>query len=236
MTASRYTKNKVLGELRGLANPKVRAQMEYFGVRVEKAHGISAPQLHRLAKKIGKNHELAGQLWATGIHEAKDLAALIGEPAKVTEAQMERWARGYDSWDVVDVSCCYLFVFAAPAWKKAIEWSRRKEEFVKRAAFSLMAYLAYRDKTSPNAKFLRLLSIVRRESQDPRHFVKKAVNWALRNIGKRNRALNRAAIQTARQIRGLHSSAARWIASDALRELTSAPVQKRLAKSRFPSG
>ena len=230
-----YTLPKVLRELRALANPKVRAQMEHFGVHVEKAHGVSAPQLHRLAKRIGKNHKLADQLWATGIHEAKGLAALIGEPGKVTEAQMERWARSYDAWDVVDASCCYLFVFAAPAWKKAVEWSRREEEFVKRAAFSLMAYLAYRDKTAPNAKFLRLLAIVRRESRDDRHFVKKAVNWALRNIGKRNRALNRAAIRTARKIRAFDSSAARWIAADALRELASAAVQRRLAARRFPA-
>ncbi len=230
-----YTKNRVLRELRALANLKVRAQMEYFSVHVEKALGISAPQLHRLAKRIGKNHKLADQLWATGIHEAKGLAALIGEPGKVTEAQMERWARSYDAWDVVDASCCYLFVFAAPAWKKAVEWSRREEEFVKRAAFSLMAYLAYRDKTAPNAKFLRLLAIVRRESRDHRHFVKKAVNWALRNIGKRNRALNRAAIRTARKIRAFDSSAARWIAADALRELASAAVQRRLAARRFPA-
>ncbi|HYL09299.1 MAG TPA: DNA alkylation repair protein [Candidatus Acidoferrales bacterium] len=223
-----------MSELRTLADPQVRAQMEHFGVHVEHAHGISAPQLHRLARKIRKDNQLADQLWATGIHEAKCLAALIGEPAKVTESQMERWARTFDSWDVVDAACCYLFVFAAPAWKKAIEWSRRKEEFVKRAAFSLMAYLAYKDNATSNARFLRLLAIVEREAQDERHFVKKAANWALRNIGKRNRALNRAAIRTARRIRALDSSAARWIAADALRELTSSAVQKRLAKRRLP--
>src|SRR2546422_6080861 len=136
-----YTKNKVLRELRALANPKVRAQMEHFGVHVEKAHGVSAPQLHRLAKRIGKNHKLADQLWATGIHEAKGLAALIGEPGKVTEAQMERWACSYDAWDVVEASCCYLFVFAAPEWKKPIQWSRREEECVKSAACWLQPYL-----------------------------------------------------------------------------------------------
>ncbi len=229
-----YTKNRVLRELRALANPKVRAQMEHFGVHVEKAHGVSAPQLHRLAKKIGKDNQLANQIWSTGIHEAKCLAALIGEPAKVTESQMERWARTFDSWDVVDAACCYLFVHAEPAWKKAIEWSRRKEEFVKRAAFSLAAYLAYKDKSAPDAKFLRLLAIVEHEALDERHFVKKAVNWTLRNIGKRNRALNRAAIRTARKIRTLDSSAAHWIAADALRELTGSAVQERLARQRLP--
>jgi 3-methyladenine DNA glycosylase AlkD len=155
---------------------------------------------------------------------------------------MNRWARDFDSWDVVDAACCYLFVYAAPAWKKTVEWSRRKEEFVKRAAFSLMAYLAYKDKTSSDAKFLSLLAIIRRESRDHRNFVKKAVNWALRNIGKRNRALNRAAIRTARAIHSANSgpsqriariagaASARWIASDALRELTGPAVQRRLRK------
>lgn len=232
MKSSTPTKSSVLRDLRALADPKVRAKMAYFGVQVEKAHGISVPELRRVAKKIGKDHELANQLWASGIHEAKCLAGMIGEPEKVTAAQMDRWARGFDSWDVVDGACCDLFSHAAPAWKKAVEWSRRKEEFVKRAAFSLMAYLAYKDKTASDAKFIRLLPIIKRESWDDRNFVKKAVNWALRNIGKRNRALNRAAIRTARQIRAHDSSAARWIAADAIRELTSPAVQKRLRKKK----
>jgi 3-methyladenine DNA glycosylase AlkD len=230
MNSSKQTKSSVLRDLHSLANPKVRAKMEHFGVHVEKAHGISTPQLHQLAKKIGKNHELSNQLWESGIHEAKCLAAMIGGPEKVTAAQMERWARTFNSWDVVDAACCYLFVFAAPAWKKTNDWSRRKEEFVKRAAFSLMAYLSYKDKSAPDKKFLRLLTIIRRESRDDRNFVKKAVNWALRNIGKRNLALNRAAIRTARQIRAIDSRSARWIASDAIRELTSPAVQRRLRK------
>lgn len=226
------TKSSVLRDLHSLADPKVRAKMSYFGISVEKAHGISVPELRRLAKKIGKNHELADQLWASGIHEAKSLAGMIGESEKVTAAQMDRWAHDFDSWDVVDGTCCDLFVHASSAWKKAVEWSRRKEEFVKRAAFSLMAYLSYKNKSAPDSKFLRLLTIIKRESRDDRHFVKKAVNWALRNIGKRNPALNRAAIRTAKQIRALDSSAARWIAADALRELTSPAVQHRLARKR----
>lgn len=236
MTTASHTKTRVLRELRSLADPKVRAKMEYFGVRVKKAHGISAPQLHRLAKQIGRNHMLANQLWRSGTHEAKILATLIDEPSRVTPTQMDRWALDCTSWDEVDASCCYLFVFAAPAWRKAIEWSRRKEEYVKRAAFSLMAYLAYRDKTAANARFVRLLGIIRRESRDERHFVKKAVNWALRNIGKRNIALNRAAIRAATQIHALDSNAARWIAGDACRELTGEAVQQRLRRrKRRPS-
>ncbi len=223
-----WTADEVLRELGALADPRVRAKMSHFGVHVEKAHGIPAKQLHRLAKEIGKNQELAEQLWGSGIHEAKVLAALIGEPEKVTEAHMERWARGFDSWDVVDGACCYLFAHAAPAWEKAIAWSRRREEYVKRAGFSLMAYLAYKDKRAPNARFGRLLRIIHQQAGDERNFVKKAVNWALRNIGKRNTQLNRAAIRTAEEIRKNDSAAARWVAADALRELKSPAVQRRL--------
>lgn len=232
MKPARHTKTGVLRQLHALADPRIRSKMKYFGVCVEKAHGISTPELHRLAKQIGKNHELADELWRSGVHEAKILAALIGEPSKTTSAQMDRWALGCNSWDEVDASCCYLFVFTRQAWWKAIEWSRRKEEYVKRAAFSLMAYLAYRDKTAADAKFVRLLGVIGRESRDERHFVKKAVNWALRNIGKRNVALNRAAIRAAKEIRALDSSAARWIAADALRELTGKAVQQRLRQKR----
>jgi len=227
---SEHTKVSVLRDLLALADPKVRAKMAYFGVHVDKAHGISTPELHRLARKIGTNHKLSNQLWDSGIHEAKNLASMIGDPAKVTAAQMEHWARGFNSWDVVDGACCYLFVHAAPAWKKTADWSRRKEEFVKRAAFSLMAYLSYKDKSAPDAKFIRLLTVIKRESRDGRNFVKKAVNWALRNIGKRNPALNRAAIRTAHEIRAIDSISARWIAADALRELTGPAVQRRLRK------
>jgi 3-methyladenine DNA glycosylase AlkD len=213
-----------------MANPRVRAKMAHFGVRVEKAHGIPAPALHELARRIGKNHTLARQLWATGIHEARILATLIGEPAKVTAREMDRWARSFDAWDVVDAACCYLYAHAAPAWKKTTTWSRRREEFVKRAAFSLAAYLSYKDKGATDARFEKFLRVIEREARDERNFVKKAVNWALRNIGKRNLRLNRAAIRAAGQIRKQDSSSARWIASDALRELRGEAVQRRLRK------
>jgi len=186
------------------------------------------PALRKLAREIGTNHELAEELWDSGNHEARILAGLIGDPARVTAAQMERWARDFDSWDVVDGSCCHLFVFAAPAWKKVIEWSRREPEYVKRAGFALMAYLAVHDKQAPDARYARLLPIIRRHASDERNFVKKAVNWALRQIGKRNLRLNRLAIRTARQIRATDSRAARWVAADALRELTSPAVERRL--------
>jgi 3-methyladenine DNA glycosylase AlkD len=228
--SSRWTKAAVLRELAGLANPQVRAKMAYFGVRVPKAHGISAPVLHQFAKKIGKDHRLAQQLWASGIHEARILATLIGESEKVTAAEMDRWVRDFDSWDMVDAACCYLYAPARPAWSKVAAWSRRREEFVKRASFSLVAYLSYKDKAALDARFVRFLRVIEREAHDKRNFVKKAVNWALRNIGKRNLRLNREAIRAAERIQRQDSRTARWIAADALRELKSAAVQKRLRR------
>jgi len=229
----KWTKDGVLRELEALADPRVREKMAYFGVNVPKAHGISAPVLHALARHIGKDHALAEQLWASGIHEARILATLIGEPQKVTSEQMDRWAGDFNSWDVVDTACRYLYVFAAPAWRKADAWSRRPEEFVKRAAFSLMAYLSYLDKQSPDARFARLLRAIERESDDERNFVRKAVNWALRNVGKRNLRLNRQAIRAAERIQLRGSRVARWIAADALRELKSNAVQKRLRRKQI---
>src|SRR6266480_5256199 len=155
--AVQWKKSAVLRELKRLANPKVRAQMAYFGVNVPKSLGISAPVLHTLAKRIGKDHRLAQEIWATGVHEARILATLIGEPEKVTAAEMDRWARDFDSWDVVDAACCYLYAYAKPAWSKAAAWSRRREEFVKRASFSLIAYLSYKDEAAPDARFVRFL-------------------------------------------------------------------------------
>src|SRR5271156_1830345 len=143
--AKKWTKAGVLLELKTLADPRVREKMAYFGVNVPKAHGISAPVLQALARRIGKDHELAKQLWDSGIHEARILAALIGVSTKVTVGEMDRWASSFDAWDVVDSVCCYLYAFAAPAWSKTGAWSRRDEEFVKRAAFSLAAYLSYKD-------------------------------------------------------------------------------------------
>jgi 3-methyladenine DNA glycosylase AlkD len=228
--AREWTKASVLRELKKLADPKVRAKLSYFGVNVPKAHGISAPVLHKFARHIGKNQALAEELWSSGIHEARILAALIGESEKITAAQMERWVRRFDSWDVVDTACCYLYAAAKPAWSKINEWSTRSAEFEKRAAFSLAAYLSYKDKTAEDARFERFLSVIERESHDGRNFVRKAINWALRNIGKRNLRLNGAAIRSAERIRQQESRTARWIAADALRELRSEAVQSRLRK------
>ncbi len=225
-----WTRTAVLSELKSLADPRVRARMAQFGVVVPKAHGISAPVLHRLAKHIGKSHELSQELWKTGVHEARILATLIGEARKVTATEMDQWARDFNSWELVDAACCYLYAPAKPAWKKTESWSRRREEFVKRAAFSLMAFLAYKGKSSSDIRFRRLLTLIEREASDQRKFVRKAVNWALRNIGKRNRRLHRQAIRAAEQIREQGTSSARWIAADALRELRSAAVRVRLRR------
>src|SRR2546426_3331888 len=178
MAKSRTTSAAVLLKLKAQADPKVRAAMARFGVHVKKAHGISTPVLHKLAREIGTDHRLAQQLWASGIHEARILAGMVDDPTEVTPQQMERWARDFNAWDAVDGSCCHLFVFAAPAWRKALEWSRREPEYVKRAGFALMAYLAVHDKQAPDAKFERLLLIIQRQATDERNFVKKAVNWA----------------------------------------------------------
>ena len=202
--------------------------MARFGISAKNTLGISVNTLRKIAKELGRNHELAEQLWRSGVHEARILAVLIDDPSQVTEEQMERWVKGIDSWDTCDGCAYHLFDKTPFAYRKAMDWSRREEEFVKRAAFAMIAALAVHDKQASDAKFLTFLPVIKRQSKDERNFVKKAVNWALRGIGKRNPALNRAAIQTAREIREVDSRSARWIAADALRELTGDAVQRRL--------
>jgi 3-methyladenine DNA glycosylase AlkD len=227
-----WTCAEVLGKFQHLADPEKRAKLAYFGVQAAIANGVSAPVLHKLAREIGKDHRLANELWACEVHEAKILASLIAEPQKATANEMEVWARAFDSWDVVDTACCYLYAGSKFAWKKAQDWSKRRELFIKRAGFALVAYLSYKDKQSPDEKFVKFLKVIERESDDHRHFVKKAVNWALRNIGKRNQKLNREAIRVAEKLRKRDSRAARWIATDALRELRSEAVQRRLRQNK----
>jgi 3-methyladenine DNA glycosylase AlkD len=222
--------DEVLAILKSLADPKAVAGMARYGINPDGTLGVSIPNLRKIAREAGKDHELAAKLWSTGIHEARILAAFVDDPALVTEDQMDAWAAGFDSWDVCDQCCCDLFYRAEPAWRQAVAWSSRKEEFVKRAAFALMAGLAWHDKSAPDGKLKKFLPIIKREAIDERNFVKKAVNWALRNIGKRNLNLNQAAIKTALEIEKKDSRTARWIARDALRELTSDAVQERLRK------
>jgi len=221
---------EVLKRLRGEARPDQLEGMARYGMTVERRLGVSIPNLRKLAKEVGKNHNLALELWNTGIAEARIVAAMIDDPKQVTEAQMEGWVKGINSWDVCDQVCMNLFEKTPLAWKKVVDWSGRNEEFVKRSAFSLIACLAWHDKKSEDEKFIKLFPLIVQGATDERNFVKKAVNWALRNIGKRNLNLNKAAVNTAKQIQRLDSKAARWIASDTLRELESGAVQERLKK------
>ena len=195
--------------------------MARFAIRASKVYGVSQPKMDQLAKRIGKNHALALRLWNSGVREARILAGMIDEPGAVTAAQMDGWARDFDSWDVCDGTCCHLFAHTAFAWQKAFEWSRKPDEFQKRAGFALMAYLAVHDRRASDHEFVKLLPILRGGAADDRNFVRKAVNWALRQIGKRNIALNKAAIRSARKIQKMDSRAAKWIAAAALRESTS---------------
>ncbi|MHB0965083.1 MAG: DNA alkylation repair protein [Bellilinea sp.] len=219
------TAAQLIDHLRLMANPENAAGMARFGINPANTLGVSMPQLRALARGR-RDHQLALELWASRIHEARILAALVDDPALLTEAQMEDWVQDFDSWDVCDQVCMNLFDRSPLAFAKASEWAGREPEFVKRAGFALMACLAWHDKRSPDQRFLEFLPVIQRESTDRRNFVKKAVNWALRQIGKRNPALNRAAVETAREIQAIDSPAARWIAADALRELENLPAEK----------
>jgi 3-methyladenine DNA glycosylase AlkD len=220
----------VIAQLEAFANPNALAEMQRVGITASKTYGISAPQLRQLAKTIGKDHALAQALWATGSLDARIVASLIDDPKQVTERQMERWVKDFDNWAVCDGCCGNLFDQTPWAYEKAIEWTKREAEYVRRAGFALMAYLAVHDKAAKDEAFLAFLPIIKTGATDERNFVKKAVNWALRQIGKRNAKLNRAAIKTAREIQKMDSKAARWVAADALRELKGEAVQGRLQK------
>ena len=229
----------VMDELAGKASAESRAGMARYGINVAHAFGVSVPELRRMGKALGTDHALALALWDTGNHEARLLASMVDDPAAVTEAQMEEWAAAFDSWDVCDQVTSNLFDKTPFAYDKVREWSAAGDEWVKRAAFAMAAALAVQDKKAPDEHFLAILELVRREAGDGRNFVKKAVNWALRNIGKRNAALHVAAIQTATAIlaaaealaaadrRDPAARSGRWIARDALRELRSEKVLRR---------
>jgi 3-methyladenine DNA glycosylase AlkD len=220
----------VMDKLQSKSRPDQLSGMARYGMAVEQRLGVSVPAMRQLAKEIGKDHKLALELWKTGIAEAKIVAAMVDEPAKLTEDQMEDWVKDIDSWDVCDQVCMNLFEKSQLAWKKIAEWSERDEEFVKRTAFSLIACMAWHDKETGDDKFVELLPVIVKGATDERNFVKKAVNWALRTIGKKNLNLNKAAIDAAKEIQRLDSKTARWIASDALRELQGEAVQARLRR------
>ena len=221
---------EVIKKLKSLRNPKNIEGMARFGINSANTLGVSMPVLRDMAKKIGKKHDLALKLWSSGIHEARILAALVDEPGKVTGDQMDSWTGDFDSWDVCDQVCMNLFDKTPFAQKKVFEYSSRKEEFVKRTSFALMASLAFHHKSMPDDDFKKFFPLIKKAATDERNFVRKAVNWGLRQIGKRNLALNNEAIKVAEEIQKIDSKAARWIANDAIRELKSDAVKKRLDK------
>ena len=215
-----------------MADPSRLSGMARYGIATERAFGITVTQLRGYARTLGRDQELAAELWDSGVHEARLLATMVAEPALVTEVQVDAWIRDVDSWDLCDGLCGNLVDRTPFALDKVVEWTARDEEFVKRAGFALIAWMAVHRKDLNDGCFEAFLLTIREGSTDERNYVKKAVNWALRQIGKRSEGLNRRSIETARDIQRMDSRAARWIATDALRELTSEPVQERLRTTR----
>ena len=220
---------EVLAALEALSTARDRDNLIRFGISPPRALGVSMANIQKVAKRIGRNHELAAALWATGWYEARMLTSFVDDPRRVTPAQMDRWCRDFDNWGICDTLCFNLFDRTPHAWAKVAQWSRSRDEFVKRAAFALLWGLSVHDKRAADESFVEGLALIESAADDDRHFVKKAVNMALRAVGKRNPALNRAAVATARRLAETREPSSRWVGRDALRELTSAGVLKRLA-------
>ncbi|MDD4875765.1 MAG: DNA alkylation repair protein [Dehalococcoidales bacterium] len=229
------TVEEILDNLKSKAKPDQLEGMARYGISIKQRLGVSVPDMRKIARELGKDHRIALDLWNTGIDEAKILAAMIDDRNEITDGQMEDWVRGINSWDVCDQVCMNLFEKSPLVWRKITDWSEREEEFTKRTAFSLIARLAWHDKTAKDEQFVEFFPLIIRESNDDRNFVKKAVNWALRNIGKRNINLNKKAINTAKIIQKIDSKAARWIAADVIRELESDAVQRRVKNNQLPA-
>jgi 3-methyladenine DNA glycosylase AlkD len=213
-----------------MGDPSRLEGMARYGIRTDRAVGVAVTELRRLARGLVPDHELAAALWTSGVHEARILASLVDDPALVSEAQMDAWVSDLDSWDVCDVLCGNLFDRTPFVLDKAVEWTGREPEFERRAGFVLMACAAVHRKDLPDRAFAALLPTIREASTDDRTYVKKAVSWALRQIGKRSLGLNAKAIRTAEQIGRIDASASRWVARDALRELRGDAVQARLLR------
>ncbi|MEK6325798.1 MAG: DNA alkylation repair protein [Acidobacteriota bacterium] len=225
--------NAVLASLKRLADKRVLEDMsKRYGIYTKKAFGVSMANIQKVAKPLGRNHELAAALWDTGWYEARMLTSFVDEPARVTSAQMDAWVRDFDNWGIVDTLCSNLFDRTPHAWRKVAQWCKQEDEFVKRAGFALLWSLTVHDKLAGDEQFIQGLVFVLRAASDERHFVKKAVNMALRAIGKRNPALNAAAVAVARRLADSPEPSARWVGKDALRELTSPGVRRRLAARR----
>jgi len=218
MTRSTSTTD-VLQRLRAAGSAANIAGMARYGIRPAKAYGVATPVIRAIAKDHRHNPQLASALWSTGVLEARILASMIADPQQIPEAEIERWVCDFDCWPVCDAACIALLWRTPFAWRKVREWSRREPEYERRAAFALLAALAVHDKKATDKQFLSALRLVRKAAVDDRNFVKKAVNWALRQIGKRNAALRESAIEVAEALIATESRAARWIGHDALREL-----------------
>jgi 3-methyladenine DNA glycosylase AlkD len=220
----------VIAALKRQGSQKMREGMARYAIPSDKAFGISVGALRRYAKRLGPNHELASTLWKSGFYEARMLASFVDDPACVTPEQMDRWCKDFDNWAICDTACFALFDRSPHAWRKVDKWARSPDEFVKRASFALLASLTVHDKLAGDGPFAKGLALIERAATDERNFVKKAVNWALRSIGKRSAALNAAAVKVAKRLGASESRSARWVGKDALRELASPAVQKRLAR------
>ena len=224
---SKYTIEDIVAKLKRKANPDNLEGMARYGISTANRLGNSIPTLRQLAKEIGKNHKLALELWEEGIDETRILASMIGEEDKMTEDQAEKWVVDFNSWDVCDQVCMNLFKKLPFAEKKIKEWSKREEEFVKRGAFAIIACIAVYDKEKPDKEFLKFLSQIKKAATDERNYVKKAVSWALRNIGKRNKNLNKEIVKFAKELEKTDSESARWIARDILKDIQREKVRKR---------
>ena len=233
------TPAEIIKELKALSDPAKIADLERYAIKTPKWFGIRVPELkafaHEVKKLVDDRHATALELWESGIYDVRAVAFMIDDPKKVTPEQMDAWVADFDNWATVDGACSYLFCRTPFAYEKAAEWAEREPEFEKRAAFSLMAYLAVHDKKAPDDKIAPFLPLIEKHADDDRNFVRKAVNWALRQIGKRSLYLNELATETAEKITLRGTKAARWIAADALRELKSDAVQERLKRKTKPS-
>ena len=223
---------EIIKRLKSLSDPEAVKGMAQYGINSKNNLGVSIYKLRPIAKEIGKAHELALELWDSRIHDARLLACFIDDPSKVTGKQMNSWAKDFDSWDICDQACTSLFDLTPLAWEKVFEWAERDEEFVKRGAFSLIAGLSVHNKKASDENFRQFIPIIKKHSIDGRNYVKKAVNWALRNIGKRNLILNKDMIRLSKEILKINSKTAKWIATDAIRELTSEKIQERLIRKK----
>ena len=225
-----------LSRLEAMSTQRDHENQARFGITASNALGVSMANIQVLAKRLGRNHEFAAALWDTGVYEARMLTAFVDEPARVTAAQMERWCRAFDNWGICDTLCFKLFDATPHAWAKVVQWSDRRDEFVKRAAFALLASLAAHDKLASDEQFVASLPLIERAASDERNFVMKGVSWALRAIGRRNVVLNAAAVMVAKRLSASPEAAARWVGKGAVKELTSPLVTRQLAARRRRTG